>query len=244
MKGLLALYIVVGTALTGGVAQILHTFVLSPKSLLPFNPVSEEVYWVPAQAQIALEHLNAEVQKSTQDPSDIGQVQVRLTILQSKLHEMLDPSSVQKTLETIPDFEPRRQIFIDFIASARKHVKSGKPADMQAMLDEISEFREAMMTMALDARTLEVTARINRDEEVTKNRHLLFGTFLAMWLFMLVIGWLALSRILTKNRQLAAQTEMLEAKKLALDAAVAARWPVTPSLARSVTSSTRRFRPC
>ena len=222
MKGLLALYIVVGTALTGGVAQILHTFVLSPKSLLPFNPVSEEVYWVPAQAQIALERLNAEVQKSVQDLSDVGQVQLRITVLQSKLHEMLDPSDVQKTLETIPDFEARRQVFVAFLAHAKQHAQRGTLADMQALLEEIADFRDATMTMALDARTLEVTARINRDEEVTKNRHLLFGTFLAMWLFMLVIGWLALSRILTKNRQLAAQTEMLEAKKLALDAAVAA----------------------
>ena len=222
VKRLLILYGLASLILSAVVAGGLYAFVLSPQKLMPFNPVSEEVYWVPAQAQIALERLNGAAVAALLHPDKVPEVRTRLAILRSKLHEMTAPSEVRDTLQTIRDFEPRRQALTQFVTTASRLAESGKQPDILNLVEAIDEFRNNIVSLALDARTMEVDARLSRDHEVTKTRQWLYGAFMAMWLAMLVIGWLALSRIVTKDRELAAQTELLEAKKLALDAAVAA----------------------
>ena len=222
IKKLLFAYLACAMFLTAGVAQVLHTLVLSPRALTPFTPVSEELYWVPSQAQIALERFNAEVEADIANPADLVKVKTRLGVLRSKLSEMTEPSDVRETLRTIDGFEARRLAFVEFIGKAERLVASGKPADMQELLVTIQNFRDNIISLSVDARQMEVDARINRDHEVMKNRHWLYLAFLSMWGAVLVIGLLALSILASKNKQIAATHEMLEAKKLALDAAVTA----------------------
>lgn len=222
VKKLLALYVVICAVLSAGVVPLVHTFVLSPEKLSPFTPVSEEVYWVPAQIQIALERLNAEAQAMVAGESDLNHVKVRFAVLSSKLGEMTHASPVRDTLETIPEFDARRQALTDFVHRGTSLLDEGSLDDVHQLLAGIEELRPAAVGLALDARTVEVQARLDRDAEVTKNRHLLFSMFLAMWGAILIIGWLGGSRLVTKERELAANLELLEAKKRALDAAVTA----------------------
>jgi len=217
---LVLVFAVFSAVLAGALLPLANRLLLAPTEMRKWNPSYEESYWVPAQVQIAVERLGAELALYQMGQTNIESVNVRLAVLNSKLEEMRADSDVGRMLATVRGFAASTEELDVFIQSARAHLATPTKSNIDAVLSDVSALRPVMIELAANARTLETEAKLARDKEIQKNRHMLMGATGFVLFALLLAVWLVLQRLLAREQELAANRALLDARQAALDEAL------------------------
>lgn len=217
---LVLVFAVFSAVLAGGLLPLANRLLLAPTEMRKWNPSYEESYWVPAQVQIAVERLEAELALYQMGRTNIESVKVRLSVLNSKLIEMRADSDVGRMLATVNGFAASTEELDVFIRAARAHLSTPTKSNVDAVLADISALRPVMIELAANARNLETEAKLARDNEIRQNRHMLMGATCLVLFALLLAVWLVLQRLLAREQELAANHALLDARQVALDEAL------------------------
>lgn len=217
---LVLVFAVFSAVLAGALLPLANRLLLAPTEMRKWNPSYEESYWVPAQVQIAVERLATELALYQIGQTNIESVQVRLSVLNSKLLEMRADSDVGRMLATVRGFAASAEELDTFIRSTRAHLATPTKPNVDAVLADISALRPVMIELAANARTLETEAKLARDNEIQKNRRMLMGASGFVLAALLLTVWLVLQRLLAREQELAASRALLDARQAALDEAL------------------------
>ncbi|KWU17945.1 hybrid sensor histidine kinase/response regulator [Burkholderia cenocepacia] len=219
-KKLILVFAGASVALASVLMPLANWLLLAPVQMGKWTPTYEESYWVPAQVQIAVERLATELAMFQIGQSNIESVRVRLAVLNSKLVEMRADSDVGRMLATIRGFAACTEELETFIQTARAHLATPTKPNVDAVLSDVSSVRPLMVELAANARSLETEAKVERDQEIRKNRYMLMSASGAVLAAFLLAVWLVLQRLLAREKELIANRALLEARQNALDEAL------------------------
>jgi signal transduction histidine kinase/ActR/RegA family two-component response regulator len=213
-------YAAICLMVAGVLAPIAHHLLLAPDELRPWNPSYEESYWTPAQAQIATERLSSDIARLEGKLETVEEARVRLAVLKSKVSEMESDSDVGRLMRTVQGYQNVIDQLNGFVQTAAARLDSPTPTNLNEMAGDIAELRPLLVEFGSNARTLETEAKLRRDAEIRKSRRLLMSAFIVVLFAAQLSVWLVLMRLRARERELATNLSLLEARQKALDEAM------------------------
>jgi signal transduction histidine kinase len=221
-KKLVLVFVGASIALASVLLPLANWLLLGPAEMQKWKPTYEESYWVPAQVQIAVERLATELALFRMEQSNIESVRVRLAVLKSKLVELRTDSDVGRMFAAVQGSAAASEELDTFIQTAQAHLETPTRPNVDAILSDIAALRPLMVELASNARGLETEAKLGRDMEIRKNRHMLMSATAALLAAFLLVVWVVLQRLLAREKELLANRALLDARQTALDEALRA----------------------
>jgi signal transduction histidine kinase len=186
------------------------------------SPLYDDLDYKPthlAALALLLESHAAEVELGERSPSELAPVAKEL---RDAVRDFKHDARAQNSLVSVPNF-PSIVIQLQAFCDATENQPLDTSRDgLERLRLTLGGMATDLRQLGKDAHALEMRANEARNHLLSENRRFLGTSFGLIWAAVLVVGWLALSRLRAQEKEMTAYRAMLVAEKNALNAALAA----------------------